>query len=71
MSAAQPFCIPAMPRARLLAMVASLPHAYDQPHSRQHYTTEGFADDFGNIVLPFRMNHAAYLSRYYFYRETA
>lgn len=70
MSTAQQY-FPEMPRSKLLAIVASLPHAYGMPHSRMHYVTEGFTDDFGSIVLPCSMAHGAYASRYYFFRESA
>jgi len=43
-------------------------HAYETPHSRQHYLIEGFADDFGNIIIPGHMEYSAYASRYYHYR---
>jgi hypothetical protein len=33
-------------------------------------TLEGFQDDFGNIVLPYKLEYSSYMSRYYFYKET-
>lgn len=59
---------PDMPRRKLLYLVASLPHSYGMPHSRANYATEGFADDFGDIVLPCNLEHGSYMSRYYFYK---
>jgi len=31
---------------------------------------ERFTDDYGNVVIPGHMNHDAYMSRYYFYRDS-
>lgn len=61
---------PDMPRKKLLYIVASLPHSYGMSHSRIHYTTEGFVDDFGDIILPCNLNYDSYMSRYYFFKGT-
>jgi hypothetical protein len=33
-------------------------------------TLEPFQDDFGNIVLPYKLDYNSYMSRYYFYKES-
>lgn len=33
-------------------------------------TLEAFQDDFGNLVLPYKLMYNSYIARYYFYKET-
>jgi hypothetical protein len=53
----------------LKSLVESLPHAYQTPHSRKHYTIEGFTDDFGSIVIPGKMNNDSFQSRHFYFKE--
>lgn len=65
---AHPFTFPDMPRLHLLALVASLPNSYDTPHNRRSYTLEGFADDFGQIIIPGYMGTSTFASRHYYFK---